>query len=224
MDIEKIKNTVICGDCLEVMRQLPDKYVDLVLTDPPYGINRDGMRKSTGGSHGGRKSYDFAGWDSSIPDKVYFDEIFRVSKNQIIWGGNYFAKYLPSKMCWIVWDKGQRIYNSDGEIAFTSFDTALRIATFNRINLMKDGAFHPTQKPVALFEWCLKKYSKEGDTILDCYAGSGTTAVACIRTRRNYILIEKEPAYVEICKARIKQAETGISVKEQKAGQKALWA
>jgi site-specific DNA-methyltransferase (adenine-specific) len=105
-------------DCMQGMKQYPDKYFDLAVVDPPYGIGYDGQHESTS-KHGGRKAYDFKGWDSVCPDQSYFDELFRVSKNQIVWGANYMTKYLPASMGWIFWDKGQRICNSDGELAFT---------------------------------------------------------------------------------------------------------
>jgi len=186
---------------MEVLKDLPDGFADLCLTDPPYGIGRDGGRISTG-SHGGRKPYEFKGWDSSIPEETYFKEMFRVSTNQIIWGANYFTRYLPAKMCWLFWDKGQRICNSDGELAFTSFDTALRVVEYNRCELLKDGAVHPTQKPVALFVWCLEKYTKPNDLIIDPFCGSGTTALACHKTGRRFICIDKEQSYIDIAKRR----------------------
>jgi site-specific DNA-methyltransferase (adenine-specific) len=166
-------------DCMELMKRTPDKYYDLVICDPPYGIGYDGAKKSTS-KHGGRKEYQFKGWDNKIPEKKYFDEVFRVSKNQIIWGANYFTKYLPSSMGWIFWDKGQRICNSDGELAFTSFQQALRVAEYNRCEIQKHGgAIHPTQKPVALYKWLLDKYAKQGDKILDTHLGSMSIAIAC---------------------------------------------
>lgn len=129
LDINKIYNC----DCLQELKKFPDKHFSLAIVDPPYGIKRDGSRKSTS-RHGGRKEYEFKGWDHSIPNKAYFENLFRISKNQIIFGANYFAKYLPSSMGWIVWDKGQRICNSDGELIFTSFQKALRVFTMGANN------------------------------------------------------------------------------------------
>jgi site-specific DNA-methyltransferase (adenine-specific) len=116
------------------MRLMPDKFFDLAIVDPPYGIGRDGSVRTTS-RHGGRKAHDFKGWDGSSPSQEYFNELFRISANQIIWGANYFAGMLPPSMGWIFWDKGQRICNSDGELAFTSFDRALRAVTYNRVEL-----------------------------------------------------------------------------------------
>lgn len=154
---------IYSGDCLEIMRSFPDRHFDLVLTDPPYGINYGGMIRGKGDGRGGSdkngwKSYDAPEWDEERPGRDYFDEIFRVSKNQIIWGGNYFADFLPVKMGWLVWDKGQRNFSlADGELAWTSFTRALRIFTYARSTALKDGKEHPTQKPVDLFAWCLKQ-------------------------------------------------------------------
>jgi len=150
----------------------------LAIVDPPYGIGRDGSIRTTS-KHGGRKAHKFKGWDNTTPNKKYFDELFRVSKNQIIWGGNYFTKYLPSSMGWIFWDKGQRICNSDGELAFSSFNKALRVYELNRVELLIEGTLHPTQKPIKLYKWLLDKYAKQGDKILDTHLGSGSIAIAC---------------------------------------------
>jgi len=129
------KATLYNCDCMEYMRGLPDNAFDLAIVDPPYGINKDGQKKTTGGN-GGRKAHEFKGWDSSIPDSAYFKELMRVSKNQIIWGANYMTEYLPPSMGWILWDKGQRINQSDGELAFTSFQRALRVWVCNRVELL----------------------------------------------------------------------------------------
>jgi len=166
------------GDCMEAMAKMPDKAYDLAIVDPPYGIGADGNKASTGG-HGGRKAHDIKNWDSSRPDGVYFQELFRVSRNQIIWGANYYPEKLTPSMGWIVWDKGQRINQSDGELAFSSFDRALRICNMNRVELLIEGTIHPTQKPVALYKWLLSRYAKPGDKILDTHGGSMSIACAC---------------------------------------------
>lgn len=199
-------NKFILGDCMDLeygLPSYPDNYFDLAIVDPPYGIKKDGQKESTS-SHGGRKAYEFKGWDNETPSKEYFDELFRVSKNQIIWGGNYFAKYLPSKMGWIVWDKGQRICNSDGELAFSSFDRALRIAELNRVYIQENGGgFHPTQKPVRLYRWLLKTYAKEGDLILDTHVGSASSLIACESMGFNYVGYEIDPDYYAAAKNRM---------------------
>jgi site-specific DNA-methyltransferase (adenine-specific) len=198
MKIDDILNTVIQDDCLNIMRQLPDKCVDLVLTDPPYGLDINKSNRLVK-----EKGWKYNKWDKKIPDKIYFDEIFRISKNQIIWGGNYFIDYLYKTKCYLIWDK-----NNDGrdfaesEFAWTSFGTVARTIRLRPQN-MDYGKVHPTQKPEKIFKECVFKYSEIGMTIFDPFAGSGTTAIACLETGRNYILIEKEPDYIDIINNRI---------------------
>ncbi len=196
---------IYLGDCLQVMRELEAGSVQAVVTDPPYGIGFDGRRQTTS-RHGGRKAYEFRGWDAKRPGKEAFYEMFRVSGKQVIWGGNYFADLLPPSQKWLVWDKGQRIAQSDGELAWTSEGGALRIFTLNRVALMFDVAVHPTQKPLALIRWCIAQVSEPGDTILDPFMGSGTTGVACVQTGRRFIGIEIEEAYCRIAVKRIEAA------------------
>jgi site-specific DNA-methyltransferase (adenine-specific) len=170
-------NIVHLGDCMEGMASKPDNFYDLAIVDPPYGIGRDGSLKTTS-KHGGRKAHVFKGWDNGRPSKKYWSELFRVSKNQIVWGANYFTEFLPPSMGWVFWDKGQRICNSDGELAFTSFERALRVIEMNRVELLKEGTIHPTQKPVALYQWLLKKYAQPDFKILDTHVGSGSSRIA----------------------------------------------
>lgn len=194
--------TLYLGDCMDILPTLGK--VDAVITDPPYGINKDGQQRTTGG-HGGRKAYDFKGWDGERPSAEVFDLILSAGKKHCIWGGNYFADLLPPTMRWLVWDKGQRINQSDGELAWTSLHAALRICTMNRVELMKDGAQHPTQKPIRLMEWSIEQM---GDAllILDPFMGSGSTGVAAIRMHRAFIGIERDPEYFDIACKRIEQA------------------
>ena len=159
------------------MAGLPDKAFDLAIVDPPYGIGKDGQKQTTGG-HGGRKAHQQKGWDSKRPEASYFNELFRVSKNQIIWGANYYPEYLKGTMGWVFWDKGQDINQSDGELAFTSFDCKFRRVIMNRVELLLEGTIHPTQKPIRLYKWLLKNYAKPGDRILDTHLGSGSSAIA----------------------------------------------
>ena len=182
-------------DCMELLKQTPDNYYSLCIVDPPYGIGADKAQnnaalsriKAEGKSKAGRgwKLYHETDWDNETPTAEYWAELFRVSKNQIVWGGNYFTEYLPPKMGWILWDKGQRDFSlADGELAWTSFDKALRIFEMSRgktlaKNNETGGRFHPTQKPVALYKWLLDKYAKQGDKILDTHLGSGSIAIAC---------------------------------------------
>lgn len=196
--------TIYLGDCRGVLTHL--EKADLLLTDPPYGIGRDGSRPSTS-KHGGRKAYEFLGWDSKAPDGEAFRLMFEASRNQIIWGANYFPLYLPPSMGWLVWDKGQRIAGSDGELAFTSFKGALRILTYNRVELQLDGAKHPTQKPLKLIKSCIAHAAKYAptETILDPFMGSGTTLRAAKDLGRKAIGIEIEEKYCEIAARRLAQ-------------------
>lgn len=191
------------GDCLEVMSALG--RFDAVVTDPPYGIGIDGQKKSSWGNHGGRRAHEFLGWDDCRPPSAVFDRISSVSDEQIVWGGNYFADLMCAGGKWLVWDKGQRIQQSDCELAYTSMRGALRIFTLNRVALLKDGAQHPTQKPVALMRWCLT-HIPNAETILDPFMGSGTTGVACAKQGRKFTGIEREAKYFDIACKRIEDA------------------
>jgi site-specific DNA-methyltransferase (adenine-specific) len=191
-------------DCMEFMRGLPDNAYDLAIVDPPYGIGRSGKPKSTS-SHGGHKGYEKKDWDNAPPSKNYFLELFRISKNQIIWGANYYPKYLPSSPGWILWDKGQRIDQADGELAFSSIKKPLRIFTKNRVALLIEGAIHPTQKPVALYKWLLSNYANEGDKILDTHGGSMSIAIACHDKGFDLDLCELDKDYFEAGKKRYLQ-------------------
>ena len=216
---------IIHGDCLEVMRGFADNQFDLVLTDPPYGIGiaRLGTVRGckdlskSGALKGFKKEKDYGNqdWDSGIPSKEVFEQIFRVSKNQIIFGGNYFTEYLPNSSCWLVWDKKENAVNdfSDCELAYTSFKKAVRKFTYGFTgfeginNLRRDGEIkeHPTQKPLALMQWCLQKYSKRGDTILDPFMGSGTTLLAAKALGIDATGIEINEQYCEIARRRLEQ-------------------
>jgi len=193
---------LILGDCRDILPTLGP--VDCVITDPPYGINKDGQKRTTGGN-GGRKAYDFLGWDGDRPPPDLLTSLVHLAPVIVMWGGNYFADILPPTSKWLVWDKGQRINQSDGELAWTSLPGALRIHTLNRVELMTDGAEHPTQKPVRLMEWTLEQVKATG-TVLDPFMGSGTTGVACALTDRSFIGIEREPSYFDIACRRIEEA------------------
>lgn len=196
--------TITNEDNMELMARYPDKYFGLAIVDPPYGIGYDGQKKATS-KHGGRREKTFKGWDNKTPDEFYFSELFRVSKNQIIWGANYMTKYIPPSMGWVFWDKGQRIAQSDGELAFTSFNRALRVFTLNRAFITEFGdTEHPTQKPVALYKWLLHNYAKPGDKILDTHLGSGSIAIACHDYEFDLVACELDKEYYEAAMKRIK--------------------
>jgi hypothetical protein len=175
-----------------------------IITDPPYGIGIDGQSKRIKGKKSDRKGYEFKGWDKERPEDV-LRMIALIKCPKIVWGGNYFADLLPAGEKWLSWDKGQRINQSDCELAYTNLRGALRVFTLNRVALMIDGAVHPTQKPVALMQWCLG-FLPNAETILDPFMGSGTTLVACAKLGRKGIGIELDPDYFEIACKRVQAA------------------
>ena len=137
------------------------------------------------------------------PGAEYFEELRRVSKHQIIWGANYYPEHLKASMGWIFWDKGQRICNSDGELAYSSFERALRVIEMNRVELLKEGTIHPTQKPVKLYKWLLMNYAKPGQRVLDTHLGSGSHAIAAHYAGIHLTACEIDPEYFDAAKARI---------------------
>jgi DNA modification methylase len=194
---------LLLGDCLEVMPLLG--RVDAVVTDPPYGIGADEAAAKNKGKWGWT-DYGKSSWDRERPPPEVFQAILKAAKEQIIWGGNYFTDCLPPRMRWLMWDKGQRDFSlADFEMAWTSQQKAARAFDYPRALALKDGKQHPTQKPVALMEWCLG-FLPDAKTILDPFAGSGTTGVACVKTGRAFIGIERDPDYFAIMCKRIDDA------------------
>jgi DNA modification methylase len=195
------------GDCLERMKEIPDGSIDIVLTDPPYGKRAD---KGTNGFGAAKNRRYNSQWDGHRPSKAYFDEMRRVSKNIIVFGGNYFADMLPPSNHWIFWDKkaGIQFKNpfADGEFIYTSFNKPARRIVFKQqgfITDSKDKRYHPTQKPTELLEQLICDYTEPNAVIMDCFMGSGSTGVACVNTGRNFIGIELDPDYFAIAKGRI---------------------
>lgn len=190
---------LILGNCLEIMPTLGK--VDAVVTDPPYGIGEDG------GRFRGRKGQNIrvlpkGGWDKETPPEAIFKLILSCSDEQIIWGGNYFSDKLPPSKGWLYWQKLMGGDFSDGELAWTSRNKALREYTKCPKG---QGALHPTQKPVEVMKWCLD-FLPDADTVLDPYMGSGTTGVACVKLGRKFIGIEIDESYFEIACRRIREA------------------
>ena len=183
-------------DCMEGMKQFPDKYFDLAIVDPPYGIN---IQKS--GSRLKRYNTESV-WDSEIPSDDYFNELFRVSKNQIIWGGNYFP--LKPTKCFLIWDKKQpeNISFASCEFAWTSFDSVAKTFYYSPMN-DTDKRIHTTQKPVALYEWLLSRYAKDGDIILDTHVGSASSLIACYNTNHKFVGFELDEHYYNLAKKRL---------------------
>jgi len=195
--------TLYLGDCLEVMDALGK--VDAVVTDPPYGIAADEAAAKNKGKWGW-KYYGESEWDRFRPNSEIFATIKLQSREQIIWGGNYFTDMLPPTMRWLVWDKGQREFSlADCEFAWTSQQKAARVFNYARAKALLDGKQHPTQKPVALMEWCLG-FLPDAKTILDPFMGSGTTLVACAKMGRKGIGIELDPDYFDIACRRVEEA------------------
>jgi len=207
-------NQIYNEDCLQFMKQLPDNYFDLIITDPPYGIGEKNIQnnKSRGKLAKSTDWNDSGEWDNSIPTEEYFKEMIRVSKNQIIFGGNYMTEYLNPSSCWIVWDKNNNDNDfADCELAWTSFPKAVRKFKFTWNGMLqenmrwKEKRLHPTQKPVPLGRWILEKFAKEGDLIFDPFAGSGSFLVACKQKGFKFVGCEINKDYVEICKKRLVQ-------------------
>ena len=184
-------------DCLAGLRHYPDNYFDLAVVDPPYGIE---INMNMGRKKGQPKRHNEKDWDNQIPEEAYFNELFRVSKNQIIWGGNYFP--LPLTKSWIFWDKNvpEGVSFADGELAWTSFDKTLVKAKIDYSGFQgmdNGGKIHPTQKPVRLYDWIYMKYAKQGDLILDTHVGSGSSRIAAVKAGKQFIGFEIDPEYYE---------------------------
>lgn len=219
-------NSFINADCMEYLKEFPDNYFDLAIVDPPYGgagtDANEAFNGAISGRFGGRfekyfendkrghmggghaKKYGYGHWDVA-PGKEYFEQLFRVSRNQIIWGGNYFE--LPPTRCFVVWRKltiSDSFSMAMAEYAWTSFNENAKVF---ECAPQDTNRFHPTQKPLKLYEWLLNRYAKEGDTILDTHVGSASSLVACHRTRHKYIGFEIDKEYYEKAKARL-DAET----------------
>ena len=197
-------------DNMELLKNTPDNFYELAITDPPYGINISKTGKLGGEKCAKVKDYGKKEWDSNIPSAEYFKELQRVSKNQIIWGGNYMIEHLQNTPCFLIWDKNNTGNFADAELAWTSFETSTRIfkSTWNGMlqhdMKNKDIRIHPTQKPVRLYEWLLMNYAKEGDKILDTHLGSGSIAIACHNLGFELTACELDKEYYDKAIERIK--------------------
>lgn len=194
-------NKVQNMDCMEFMKQFSDKYFELAIVDPPYGIGEANEKKMQS-RHNSQKKYKGGDWDSYPPQKSYFEELQRVSKNQIIWGSNHFIENIPNanSSCWIFWDKDGYGDFADGELAWCSFKTAVRKFKWTWNGFRKqshEDRIHPTQKPVALYRWLLKNYAKQGDKILDTHLGSGSSRIAADMEGFNFYACELDKDYFE---------------------------
>lgn len=213
-------------DCIEGMKQFPDKYFDLAVVDPPYGIGYDADAQKVAGTMFGKSKakksiYHTANWDAAPPNDEYFIELFRVSKNQVIWGGNYF-KQLPPSRSFICWDKKIGILKnnfSDCEYAWMNPELGVaRIFRYLWAGMLqqemknKENRIHPTQKPVALYEWILNNYASKDDIILDTHVGSASSLIACRNTGHKYVGFEIDPVYYAKAKERLDRAEAQTQI------------
>lgn len=193
-----VTSVVYLMDCMKAMEQMGDKEFALACVDPPYGLGIDGQKLNNTNKNRkhNRRKHDFKGWDSGIPSRDYFERLIRVSHNQIIWGGNYFTEYLNPTKAWVFWYKGHNdLTMSDGELAWTSFQTVTRQIEINRFEIKRDGPMHPTQKPTALYDWIFKNYAKPNDTIFDSHLGSGSSRIAADRANLPFTGVELDPDY-----------------------------
>jgi site-specific DNA-methyltransferase (adenine-specific) len=220
------EHRLLCGDSTDselIEKLLQGKKPELLLTDPPYGIDYGGMLKGKGDGKGGAdkngwKSYDAPDWDKSKPESGVLQYICQITENQIIWGGNYFTDDLPPTMGWLIWDKGQRGFSlADGEMAWTSFNNALRIKEYARAKANQEEKNHPTQKPQEIMQWCFEyadRHSKiEIKLVLDAYLGSGSTMVASHQLKRKCYGMELDPKYCDVIVKRMIKLDPSLIIK-----------
>lgn len=207
-------------DCMEAMREYPDKYFELAIVDPPYGIGADKMTLGNG-----QRMLHRGSWDSSAPNKSYFDELYRVSRNQIIWGANHFVSKIPfDSSCWIFWDKGTGDNDyADGELAWTSFRSVVKKKFISWVGAnakekTEVDRIHPTQKPVALYTWLLNNYAKPGDKILDTHAGSASSGVACHKMGFDWTGCEIDKDYYTAASKRLEAVKAQVSMFDEVGG------
>ncbi len=190
---------------MDFMRGKPDNYYGLSFPDPPYGIGAGEMQLGRGVGTDSRIWEDKT-WDCKPPPPEYFKELLRVSKNQIIWGGNYFTENLYSSNCWVIWDKMQEFSGATFEMAWTSFKSPSKAFRMSRaVAYTRQNKIHPTQKPVALYRWLLENYAKPGDRILDTHGGSMSSAIACHDLGFDLDICELDKDYFEAGKARFEK-------------------
>ena len=200
-------------DCMELMSRYPDKHFDLAIVDPPYGINGGGDNRKAIHTKSGNnlKRLGKAGgleWDKDIPRQEYWDELMRVSKNQIIWGGNYFLDYLGATRCFITWDKMTYIPSmSQIELAWTSFQEHSKLV---KINSNQSDRIHISQKPIKLYDWLLQNYAKPNDLILDTHLGSGSSRIAAYKMGFDFYACELDRDYFEAQEKRFKEYKSQL--------------
>ena len=204
--------SLIHGDCLQALKSYGDNYFDVAIVDPPYGIGFSSKKQSNFGKGG--INHEYKGWDEEIPKAEYWEQLFRVSKNQIVWGANYMTEFLKPSRCWISWYKMQEFSTNEFELAWTSFDGTCKQFNLSRVQAYAgSNKIHPTEKPVKLYRWVLDNYTSEGDLILDTHLGSGSIAIACHQMKRKLIGYEIDADYYQKACKRF----------EEQTRQTALW-
>jgi site-specific DNA-methyltransferase (adenine-specific) len=204
---------------MEVMARFPDKYFDLAVVDPPYGISY-ARGKNGWGVNNNRPELKDVKWDRETPQQEYFDELFRVSKNQLIWGGNYFTDKIPVSKCWIVWNKINNTDNksvfADAELCWTSFTKVVKMFTLRTMGFISDTndefRIHPTQKPTELYDWIFKNYAKPSDKILDTHLGSGSSRIAAYKADLSFLGVELDRDYFLAQEKRFKDFASQLTI------------
>ena len=187
---------VYLEDCVTALKRYADNHFDLAIVDPPYGIGFSSKKQSNFGKGG--INHEYKGWDEEIPKAEYWEQLFRVSKNQIVWGANYMTEFLKPSRCWISWYKMQEFSTNEFELAWTSFDETCKQFNLSRVQAYAgSNKIHPTQKPIKLYEWILSKYAKEGNLILDTHLGSGSSRIAAYKGGFNFVGFEIDQEYYE---------------------------
>ena len=207
-------------DCIEVMKRYPDNYFDLAIVDPPYGIGEDGLKNHSRGKATKATKYTPKNWDKEPPQQEYFEELFRVSKNQIIFGANHFIERInKNSSCWIVWNKLNTGDFADCELAWTSFNTAVRKFDFMWNGMLqgdmknKENRIHPTQKPVELPAMAIENITNQNELVLDLFLGSGSTMVAAHQLKRKCYGMELDPKYCQVIIDRMRKLDPTLKIK-----------
>ena len=216
-------NRLYLADCMDIMKDLPDKSIDLAIVDPPYGgVTKGGYMANGFGTGGNGKAdhpeYNLALWDQPAPGPEYFKELERVSVNRIVWGGNYFTDSLPPSQCWVVWDKQKPdgVSYAECELAYTSFNRAAKMFRFTWNGMIqgdmanREKKIHPTQKPVRLYTWLLANFGEPGQLVLDTHVGSASSLIACESMGFRYIGCEIDPGYYSGAMERLEEYNAQI--------------
>jgi len=198
-----VPSVVYNEDCVEGLKRFSDNHFDLAIVDPPYGIGFSSKKQSNFGKGG--INHEYKEWDEGIPKAEYWEQLFRVSKNQIVWGANYMTEYLKPSRCWVSWYKMQEFSTNEFELAWTSFDETSKQFNLSRVQAYAgSNKIHPTEKPIKLYDWCLNKFAKQGDLILDTHLGSGSSRIAAHKGGFNFTGFEIDKDYYEAQEKRFK--------------------